>query len=112
MKLLRLTRHPAVPEQLTELRRIYGEGVEVVEHSETVPNVERVKEILTERAVDVLEAVLPLPLMAQCVDPRNGVGIPVIRAITVRELQPDGTATFRFSHYEKIMKVEVVTERL
>lgn len=113
MKILRLTRHPAVPEQLAELTRIYGAEAEVVEHSETVPSVERVKEILAGHSADVLEAVLPLPLMAQCLDPKNGVGIPVIRAITVRELQPDGTKVdFRFSHYERIVKVEVVTERL
>ena len=112
MKVLRLTRHPADEAQLSELRRIFGEEVEVVEVAETVPNVERVKAIVAEHGADILEAVLPLPLLAECVGPK-GLSIPVIRAITIRKLdESGGNATFTFSHYEKVVKVEVVTERL
>ncbi len=112
MKILRLTRHPAEERQLSELHRLFGEDVEVVEVAETVPDVERVKAIVVEYGADVLEAVLPITLMAKCVDSRDGLGVPVIRAITVRHLEPDGSARFEFSHYERILKVEVVTERL
>lgn len=119
MKVLRLTRHPMDDRQKAELQRVCGlllgcepAQVEAVEIAETVPDVERVKAIIAEHGAHVLEAVLPLPLMAQCVDTRNGVGIPVLRAITIRKLESDGTATFDFSHYERIVKVEVVTERL
>lgn len=111
MRVLRLTRHTASPEQLTELARIYGD-IEVAEVSETVPDAARVKELVAEHCVDVLEAVLPLPLLAQCVDPRNGVGIPVIRAAMSRALDDSGNATFTFSHYEKVNRVVVETERL
>jgi hypothetical protein len=112
MRILRLTRHPASSEQLTELSRIYGE-VEVVEVSETVPHVERIKELTAQHNANVLEAVLPLSMMAQCLDPRNGLGIPIVRAVMERTLSADGSdATFQFSHYVKMVKVEVVTERL
>lgn len=110
-KILRLTRHAAEPVQIAELRRIYGADSEIVEISETVPNVDRIRELVVEHGATVLEAVLPLPLMADAVGPR-GVKIPVIRAITKRVLAPDGSATFPFQHYEKVLKVEVVTERL
>ena len=113
MKVLRLTRHGATPEQLDELRRIFGDDCVVTEVSETVPDAARVTAICAEYGADVLEAVLPLPLMAEVVNPRTGVGIPVIRAITNRMLDASGEkAIFAFSHYEKVIKVEVVTERL
>lgn len=113
MKILRLTRHAATDEQLTELRRIYGDQAEVSEVSETVPDAGRVKELVAEHGADVLEAVLPLPLLADVVHPKFGVQIPVIRAVTNRVIGEDGQkATFVFSHYEGIKEVKIVVERL
>lgn len=112
MRILRLTRHAVSSEQLAELARIYGTDVEVVEVSESVPSVERIKELIAENSADVLEAVLPLPLVAQSVDPRNGVGVPVIRAAMNRVMDDSGNATFTFSYYEVVKKVVVETERL
>lgn len=112
MRILRLTRHPAERAQLLQLRRIYGENTEVVDVSETVSGVDRIKELIEEHKADVLEAVLPLPILAQCVDSRNGVNIPVIRASMSREQGADGSVVFRFSHYERVVKVTIETERL
>jgi hypothetical protein len=113
MRVVRLTRHVASEEQLRELRRIYGEDVEVVEVSETVPNVGRVKEIVIEHGADVLEAVLPLPVIAEAVNPHSGIGIPVIRAKMTRILDESGSnATFTLSHYEQVERVVVETKRL
>ena len=113
MKVLRLTRHPATPEQLAELQRLYGPNAEVVEHSETVPNAGRVAELVTEYGADVLETVLPIALLADVLSLRSSVKVPVIRAITNRVLETDGQkAAFVFSHYERYIKVEIVTERL
>jgi len=111
MRILRLTRHTADDLQLAELDRIYPD-CDIVEVSETVPSVERVKELIAEHSAEVLEAVLPLPLLALCVDPRNGVGIPVIRAAMNREIDVASNAIFTFSHYEMIVKVVVDTQRL
>lgn len=116
MKVLRLTRHPATPEQLAELRRIFakpGEFLEIVEISETVPDAGRVKALVEEHGAGALEAVLPMPILADLTNPKSGLSVPVIRAITRRELSEDGTKTaFAFSHYEKVIKVEVLSERL
>ena len=111
-KILRLTRHPASEEQLAELRRIFGSESEIVEISETVPGSARVRELVEEHRATVLEAVLPLPVLAEIINPRTGVTIPVIRAVMNRELKEDGTVVFNFSHYERILKIEVQTERL
>ena len=116
MKILRLTRHTATPEQISELARIYGRPespVEIVEVSETVPDAGRVKELVREHRAVVLEAVLPMSILADLTNHKSGIEIPIIRAITKRELREDGTKTeFIFSHYEKVIRVEVLTERL
>jgi len=62
VKLLRLTRHPVGEEQAVELRRIFGEEMEIKMVSETLPRspreaVARFDELATE--ADVVEAVLP-----------------------------------------------------
>lgn len=112
MRILRLTRHEAGAEQVAELHRIFGADCEIVQVSETVAGVERVRELVQEHHTDVLEAVLPLPLMAEVVNPRSGIGVPVVRAFTKRVLAEDGSVSFPFQYYEKVLKVEVVTERL
>ena len=110
--ILRLTRHPASEEQLAELKRIFGSDSKIVEISETVSGSARVRELVEENGATVLEAVLPLPILAEVINPRTGVTVPVVRAVMDRELQEDGTAIFKFSHYERILKIEVQTERL
>ena len=109
MKILRLTRHEASQAQLAELRRIYGDDITVLNISETVPNSLRVRELVEEHGADVIEAVLPLPFLAEVL---RDVRIPVIRAVMRRELKDGGEVEFHFDHYERVLKIEVVTERL
>lgn len=109
--ILRLTRHPASEEQLGELKRIFGSDCEILEVSETVSGAARVHELVEEHSATVLEAVLPLPILSEVVSSRTGVD-PVIRAVMDREIKEDGTAVFTFSHYERVLKVEVQTVRL
>ncbi len=117
MKIVRLTRHEAGPEQLAELRRLFGEEAEIEMVSETLPS--ESKEAVTRfdqlsQGADVVEAVLPINLLeaVQKFSAFSKKGGLVIRAITERKLVEGGQATFAFSHYEKIVKVEVITERL
>jgi hypothetical protein len=103
-------------EQKAELARIYP-GAQVTTVSETLPSntheaVARFDEIAT--SANVVEAVLPINLLEAVMKfsdfgKRGGV---IIRAITKRNLQPDGQTTFDFEHYERVLKVDVVTERL
>lgn len=111
-KILRLTRHSASDIQIAELKRIYGADIEIVEISETVPGAARVSELVEEQGADVLDAVLPVPILSEVINPRTGVKIPVIRASMNRELAEDGSVTFTFSHYEQVLKVEVQVVRL
>lgn len=109
VRVLRLTRHEASPEQVEALRRAFGEDVEVVQVSETVAGAAVVKALVQAHGADVLEAVLPLPLLAEVCDPERGVGVPVIRAVMDREVLPDGSVAFRFRAYERVKRVVVDT---
>lgn len=111
-RILRLTRHEAKGRQLSELGRIFGDDCEIIMVPERVSGADRVAELVKEHQATVLEAVLPLPILAEVINPRTGVGVPVIRAFMQGELTIDGAATFCFSHYERVLKVEVQVERL
>ncbi len=117
MNILRLTRHSASEAQLAELVRIYGEGNFVAQVSETLPMngreaVKRFDELAKD--FEVVEAVLPVNLLESVLKLSNFCksGGQVIKAITERELQDDGSVQFKFSHYVKMVKAEVVTEQL
>lgn len=116
MNVLRITRHEAETSQIEELNRIFSD-VEIEEVSETLPNntrefVARFDELAAE--ADVVEAVLPPNLLEAALKfsdfaKREGQ---IVRAVMNRVVDDDGNATFEFSHYERVVKVEVVTERL
>lgn len=108
--ILRLTRHPADEVQIHALRRVFGDDCKIVEVSETVPNAERVKELVREHDATVLEAVLPIPLLQAVLNPCNGVDVPVIRAVMERELRDGEEAIFRFKQYERVLRIEIVSK--
>ena len=119
-RILRLTRHEASKDQLSELERIYGEDVEVEILNETLPQdsreaVARFDELVSENDADVVEAVLPVNLLQALLNyssfchQEDGR---IIRAQMDREVQEDGEAIFTFNHYEVVKKVEIVTEVL
>ena len=118
---LRLTRHEAGPDQLAALKRAVARlmgvqeadlGLAVRQVSVTVLDVTDVVEMVKEAGVDVLEAVLPISILAQALPLLEEMGVPVIRAVMDRELQPDGTAKFNFRGYERLIRVIVEAEPL
>jgi len=118
-KVLRLTRHPLGEGQEEALREaahlLTGcppEEVSIVQVRETIEDASQVLALVEEHGAQVLEAVLPLPLLAQVVGPLRERGVPVIRAVMARELTPEGEARFTFLGYELIEEVRVVAHPL
>lgn len=118
-KILWLSRHKMTAEQESDLRRIYGD-IEVKQHQEIVTGWEEVIEIGKE--CDVLAVVLPPAIITDLTNPRNNTK-PVIRAIANRVetgktiINPATNKEekeFKFEHagWEKVIRIEVVTERL
>lgn len=110
-KVLRITRHPMVQGQRAELEHIYGSDLEVIEVAEQV-DAARVKQLAEERGADVVEATLPMAIVAELTKPKGGLGVPLIRAVTEREEKEGQPTIFHFKKYVLLKKVEIVTEDL
>ena len=118
--ILWFSRHNMTDAQLADLKRIFGDHITV--HHVTA-NAASFKDVLEAgKDDDVLAVVLPPALLADLTNPRNNTK-PVIRAIANRVptgKQVINPATgkledeFKFVHagWDKVVKIEVVTERL
>ncbi|MBR3163543.1 MAG: hypothetical protein IKF17_05550 [Clostridia bacterium] len=118
-KILWLSRHTMTNEQLSDLKRIYGE-VEVKTFDQTVESWRDVVE--AGKDCDVLAVVLPPAILADLTNPRNN-NRPVIRAkanrvatgnTIVNPATGKEEAEYRFEHagWERVIKIEVVVEAL
>lgn len=117
-RILWLSRHKMSDVQLKDLERIYGE-VEVKQVDKTVSNASEIVEAGVD--CDILAVVLPPNLLAELVNPRINRK-EVIRSILDRVpageyINPDTgkpETKYNFVHksWERIIKIEVVTEKL
>lgn len=114
------SRHNMTDDQMKDLQRIFGSDVAVHHVSANASSFRDVLE--AGKDDDVLAVVLPPALLADLTNPRNNQK-PVIRAIANRV--PTGNKVvnpatgreedeFKFVHagWEKVVKIEVVTEKL
>ena len=118
-KILWLSRHNMTKTQLEDLNRIYGE----VERKTFDKSVDSWRDVVEAGAdCDILAVVLPPAILADLTNPRNNVK-PVIRAQANRV--PTGNTVvnpatgkeeteYRFEHagWERVVKIEVVVEKL
>lgn len=119
VKVLWVSRHTMTQAQEADLRRIYGE-IEVKQFADSVESAKQVTELGTD--CDVLAVVLPPAFLADLTNPRVNQK-PVIRAIanrvaTGRTVVNPATGAeepemkFEHSGWERVVKVEIVTEKL
>nr|DAH91475.1 MAG TPA: hypothetical protein [Caudoviricetes sp.] len=119
-RVLWVSRHTMTQEQSADLKRIYGADVEVKQYADNIESAKQVVELGSD--CDVLAVVLPPAFLADLTNPRINTK-PVIRAIANRVatgktiVNPATGAEepeMKFEHagWERIMKVEIVTEKL
>lgn len=119
-KILWLSRHELTDEQLADLRRIYGEEIEIKKCDQTVRGWKDVVE--AGKDCEIFAVVLPPAILADLTNPRNNTK-PVIRSVASRI--PTGSMVtnpatgkqepeYRFAHvgWERIVKIEVIVEKL
>lgn len=119
-RVLWVSRHTMTQEQSADLKRIYGADVEVKQYADNVESAKQVTELGAD--CDVLAVVLPPAFLADLTNPRINAK-PVIRAIANRA--PTGKTIInpatgkeepeiKFEHtgWERVVKVEIVTEKL
>ncbi|GAB7387378.1 hypothetical protein BSNK01_12140 [Bacillaceae bacterium] len=116
MRILWLSRHAPLPEQVAALEKKFG-SVEIVQISKTVSSAAEVVELLRENNCEEMVVVLPVPILADLTNPRI---CPVKPIRAVMDRIPTGRTNekgepefeFIFSHFERVEKVEVVTSPL
>lgn len=110
MKVLWLSRHSAEDAQVAELERIFAahDTVETVEISQSVKSGQEVIDLMASNGCDEAVVVLPPNLLAQVI--RGGYR--PLRAVMDRKVNDDGSVDFIFSHFEKVMEVKIITEKL
>lgn len=119
VKILWVSRHTMTQAQEADLRRIYGD-VEVKQFADNIESAKQVVELGSD--CDVLAVVLPPAFLADLTNPRINTK-PVIRAIanrvaTGKTIVNPATGgeepEMKFEHagWERIVKVEIVTEKL
>lgn len=114
------SRHNMTTEQIDDLKRIFGSDITI---NHVSANAASWRDVVEAGATDdVLAVVLPPALLADLTNPRNNQK-PVIRAIanrvpTGKQVVNPATGKledeFKFVHagWERVLKIEVVTERL
>lgn len=114
------SRHNMTTEQIDDLKRIFGSDITI---NHVSANAASWRDVVEAGANDdVLAVVLPPALLADLTNPRNNQK-PVIRAIanrvpTGKQVVNPATGKledeFKFVHagWERVLKIEVVTERL
>lgn len=118
-KILWVSRHTMTTEQITDLQRIYGD-VEIKQFADSAESAKQVTELGAD--CDVLAVVLPPAFLADLTNPRVNQK-PVIRAIANRVATGKTVVNpatgkeepeMRFEHagWERVIKVEIVTEKL
>lgn len=125
VSVLRITRHEASPEQMNALgeaiRKLIGDperggfNINVIQFSQTLDSPEHFFQVWEESGrPPVVEVVLPINMLASILEiaRRQGLNIHFIRAIMNRVDLGGGGVKFEFAGYERVIKVEVVTERL
>jgi len=117
IRVVRLTRHPLQEGQREALLRaaqelLGAEAIEVIEEAVTVSSAEEVVALVEQHGAQLLEAVLPIGLLAQVVPALKARGVPVVRSVMERQLTEQGEAIFTFRGYELVERVEIVTRPL
>jgi len=135
VRVLWVSRHKPLRAQLRELRRLFGD-IELIIHESTVPNAEHVISEAKRHNAKVIVPVLPLSIIARLVEIARKEDIVVLFAkmeaiATTKRMEEaekilkeaedrrnittyaDNTIrVFEFKQFEKILKVELVTEPL
>ncbi len=120
MRCIRLTRHEATPEQIEALTHIYHDLTpeNIITVNATLPA--NPKEAVDEfdRIVgdaELVEVVLPTNLLEAVLKFSQWSKSPsssLLRSVMNRVTNSDNQVEFVFDHYERIVKVEIVTESL
>ena len=105
VKVLWLSRHEPDDRQVYELRRLFGDEVEVVQSNPKVRSGREVVKLMKESGCHEVIAVLPVYLLQQICE----AGVKPIKSTMDRRLNKFGKAEFIFKYFERIEEVRIIT---
>ena len=118
MRCIRLTRHEPTQEQVDALCAIYHDLTpeNIITVNQTLPSSTAVAEFDSLVGdIELVEVVLPINLLEAILKFSKWAARPsssLLRSVMNRITDSDNQVQFVFDHYERIIKVEVVTEIL
>ncbi|MBX5436867.1 MAG: hypothetical protein IRZ33_06590 [Alicyclobacillaceae bacterium] len=116
LRVLWWSRHPPTPEQtrVLEERLAPDRGVECLQVDRSAQSAAEVVDAFQVSGAEEMVVVLPLHLLAGLVAEleRRGLAVRPLRAVMERTVGADGEVSFAFRHFERILQVDVQTERL
>lgn len=120
MRCIRLTQHETAPEQIEALTKIYHDLTpeNIVTLNVTLPANSKEAAAEFDRLVgdaELVEVVLPTNLLEAVLKFSAWSKLPassLLRSVMTRTTNADNQVEFVFDHYERILKVEIVTESL
>ena len=107
IKILWVSRHEPLREQVEELEQAFGE-VEITRYCDVVYNVAQLMEVYDDGEYDEMVVVLPVELIRQLVM----VGVKPLKPVLHREVIGFGEVRLRHHHFERIMYIDYVSEPL
>lgn len=108
-RVLWLSRHEPLPEQIDELKQAFGESVEIIFEPVVVKSGEEVVELMKINNAQHIVVVLPLTLIEQLLK----LGVKPIKAVMVRNIAIESNEV-KFEHicFKIIEKIEIKTRTL
>jgi len=107
-KLVWVSRHELTEENWRILRKAFRD-IEVVQFSQTVKDIRELVEFADRHGADAFVVVLPPHLIQQLLQATDK---PVYRFIVERKVKENGEVEFTPVGLERIVRIEVVTERV
>lgn len=107
-KILWFSRHPALPNQIENLKEIYGQGVKVVQYGAKVANAEEIIRIYSEECADDMVVVAPLSVLAVLCEKGMKPLYAQMEQVPLEEADVKvGNRGFKFIEFKRIKRIAI-----
>ncbi len=107
MKILWVSRHEPLKEQVSELRQVFG-NVRVDQYGEIIYNVAQLLKVYDDGLYDEMVVVLPVQIISQLLL----AGVKPLKPVLHRQMVGGGEVRLVHHHFERILKLEYCSEVL
>jgi len=106
--ILWLSRHQATETQIQELQQIFNTKINIIQIGITINDAKEIVDLIGKYKCNEIVAVLPIHILARLVE----YGIKPIHAVMKRIIHTDGGVTFEHDYFERVKKIDVISQKL